>query len=179
MELSISDCDLDSDLIESCFIEAEKALKCGEVPVGCVFVRGQKEVIAKAHNRTNELKCALKHAEMDCISQVVSQFPDCHEEVFKQTVVLITLEPCIMCCRMLRMLQVKAVFFGARNDRFGGAGSVYNVDTDNKIKCKPLKCIAGALNAQRAIELLQKFYEQANENVPKVAVRDKIHEPLK
>lgn len=170
MELSVSD--LDSDLIESCFIEAEKALKCGEVPVGCVFVwdhQNQRKVIAKGHNRTKELKCALKHAEMDCISQVVNRFPDCHEEIFKQTVVLITLEPCIMCCRMLRMLQVKAVFFGAQNDRFGGAGSVYKVDTDERIKCKPLKCISGALNGQRSIELLKKFYEQTNENVSKVS----------
>lgn len=169
---TFADFNLDNDLIECCFTEAESGLKCGEVPVGCVFVldhgHGKKEVIAKAHNRTNELKCALKHAEMDCISQVVDRFPDCHQEVFKQTIVLITLEPCIMCCRMLRMLQIKAVFFGARNDRFGGAGSVYKVDTDERLTCKPLTCIAGALNTQRAIELLQKFYEQTNKNVSKV-----------
>ena len=67
---------------------------------------------------------------------------------------------------MLRMLEIKAVLFGARNDRFGGAGSVYKVDTDERIKCSPLVCMQ-ALDGERAISLLQMFYEQTNENVQK------------
>lgn len=160
---------LDSSLIETCFLEAENGLKNGEVPVGCVFILekdGRHEVIAKAYNRTNEFLSALKHAEMICVSQVVSQFPDSHKSVLKQVIALITLEPCIMCCRMLRMLEIRAILYGAKNDRFGGAGSVYGVDTDERIECRPLTCIA-ALNANRAIGLLQKFYEQTNDNVPK------------
>lgn len=35
--------------------KAEEALAAGEVPVGCVFVR-DGEIIAKARNRTNELR---------------------------------------------------------------------------------------------------------------------------
>lgn len=35
--------------------QAEEALAAAEVPVGCVFVRGEK-VIAKARNRTNQLR---------------------------------------------------------------------------------------------------------------------------
>ena len=154
---------VDESLIEECYLIAEEGLKQGEVAVGCVFVwdkdDGQKEVIAKAHNGTNVSKCALAHAEMECVKHVVKKFPDSYSEVLKQTIVLITLEPCIMCCRMLRMMQVKVVLFGARNDRFGGAGSVYNVDTDERIKCPPLTC-AEMLDRDRAIELLKKFYNQ-------------------
>ena len=36
-------------------LEAEEAMQAGEVPVGCVFVR-DGQVIAKARNRTNELR---------------------------------------------------------------------------------------------------------------------------
>jgi len=168
-----------SDLqpIQCCFEEAENALKNGEVPVGCVFLwlknDGTQQIIAKAHNRTNELLCALKHAEMDCVQQVVNHFKVGHMEIFKQTVVLITLEPCIMCCRMLRTLQVKAVLFGARNDRFGGAGSVYDVHSDERIQCPPLNCIS-VLDADKAISLLQMFYEQTNEAVSKGRIQDYI-----
>lgn len=35
--------------------QAEEALASGEVPVGCVFVRGGA-IIAKARNRTNQLR---------------------------------------------------------------------------------------------------------------------------
>lgn len=35
--------------------QAEEALEAGEVPVGCVFVR-DGAIIAKARNRTNELR---------------------------------------------------------------------------------------------------------------------------
>ena len=35
--------------------QAEEAMVAKEVPVGCVFVRGDK-IIAKARNRTNELR---------------------------------------------------------------------------------------------------------------------------
>ena len=36
-------------------VQAEEALAAGEVPVGCIFVRDGK-IIAKARNRTNELR---------------------------------------------------------------------------------------------------------------------------
>ena len=78
---------LDSDLFELCFEEAEKGFQKGEVPVGCVFVwnnNGENQIIAKAHNRTNEFKTALKHAEIDCINQVVSKFKDSYAQIFQE-----------------------------------------------------------------------------------------------
>ena len=47
-----------SSLIERGYfycVQAEEAMAAGEVPVGCVFVRNGR-VIAKARNRTNELR---------------------------------------------------------------------------------------------------------------------------
>lgn len=162
---------LSSELVESCFEEAEKGYQKGEVPVGCLFIRndqdGECEVIAKAHNRTNEFKTALKHAEIDCINQVVEKFSDSYRQVFKDTIVVLTLEPCVMCCRILRRLQVKSVLYGAQNERFGGAGSVFNIATDCRIKDPQLECISNFLDSTRAVTLLQKFYDQTNENAPK------------
>jgi hypothetical protein len=42
-------------LVIDMILEAEEAMKAGEVPVGCVFVR-DGVIIAKARNRTNELR---------------------------------------------------------------------------------------------------------------------------
>lgn len=42
-------------ILTKALIQAEEALEAAEVPVGCVFVRGNT-IIAKARNRTNELR---------------------------------------------------------------------------------------------------------------------------
>ena len=157
---------IDQNIIETCY---EHGLNKGEVPVGCVFVwhnnhDGKNIVIAKAHNRTNELNNAIMHAEIDCVHQVVNKFNNYYSIMFQDTIVLVTLEPCIMCCRMLRMLNIKAVLFGAHNDRFGGVGSVYNVHSDERIQDSRLNCFS-CLDSNRAISLLHQFYEQTNEKV--------------
>ena len=41
-------------------MQAEEALAASEVPVGCVFVRGGR-AIARARNRTNELRNVVLH----------------------------------------------------------------------------------------------------------------------
>ena len=45
-------------------MQAEEALAASEVPVGCVFVRDGK-AIAKARNRTNELRNVWLHTPPD------------------------------------------------------------------------------------------------------------------
>lgn len=174
----LAEFDLEQSFVEQCYQEAEEGLRCGEVPVGCVFVRrvlGEASVvIATEHNRTNQFKCALKHAELNCIRQVVKQYPYNFNEIFKQTVVLLTLEPCIMCCSFLRKFGFAAVLYGAANDRFGGAGSIYSVHSNPSIDCEPLQCLP-VLDSARAINLLQRFYDQTNVNAPKdkVIVKNK------
>lgn len=170
---------LEQSFVDTCYREAEEGLRSGEVPVGCVFVRrvpGEAAgvVIATEHNRTNQYKCALKHAELNCIRQVVERFPNEFNDIFKQTVVLLTLEPCIMCCSFLRRFGFAAVLYGAANDRFGGAGSIYSVHNDSRIDCEPLQCLP-VLDSARAINLLQRFYDQTNVNAPKdkVIVKNK------
>ncbi len=39
----------------------------------------------------------------------------------------VTCEPCIMCAGALSLLRVRRVFYGCRNDRFGGCGSILPV----------------------------------------------------
>ncbi|CAG2181377.1 unnamed protein product [Oppiella nova] len=82
------------------------------------------------------------------------------------TTVLITLEPCLMCVRALRHLRVRQVLFGARNERFGGTDSVYNVSANELIDEPVLHCHQ-LLDADKAVDLLQRFYQQTNDSAPK------------
>lgn len=39
----------------------------------------------------------------------------------------VTIEPCIMCAGALSLMGFKRVYYGARNDKFGGCGSIMQV----------------------------------------------------
>ena len=101
--------------------EAEIALDTQEVPVGCVFVHPTEGVVGRGHNNTVASCNGTRHAELEAIDAMlgdgrsVGQISECS--------LYVTVEPCIMCASALRQLQVRQVFYGCRNDKFGGCGT--------------------------------------------------------
>ncbi|KAG1963551.1 Cytidine/deoxycytidylate deaminase family protein [Pimephales promelas] len=115
------------------FDMAIEALENGEVPVGCLMVYNN-EIIGKGRNEVNETKNATRHAEMVALDQVLdwcrfrAKDP---KEVCEQTVLYVTVEPCIMCAAALRLLYIPLVVYGCINERFGGCGSVMDISSDH------------------------------------------------
>ncbi|KAK0185252.1 cytidine deaminase-like protein [Armillaria mellea] len=136
---------------------AQEALDASEVPVGCVFVRGGV-IIAKARNRTNELRNATRHAELEAIDQILAETPE-------STTLYVTVEPCIMCGSALRQLGIKEVFYGCANDRFGGCGSVLGTNEIYHPVHPVYKAMGGYLR-EEAIIILRRFYITENANAP-------------
>ena len=99
------------------------------MPVGCIFVHDGVN-IGQGSNEVNATKNATRHAEFIAIEQVRVY---CKEhglnecEVFDNSVLYVTTEPCIMCAAALRYIGVRSVVFGCTNPRFGGCGSVLDV----------------------------------------------------
>ena len=159
-----------------CFEAAEEALNVGEVPVGCVMIYGTSHDdekirhIVKGRNRVNETKNATRHAELECIDQLVDYFARRSDALPKETnpwsnvTVYVTVEPCVMCARALSILGVSAVYFGCPNDRFGGCGSVYSIHEDDSLVGGRLQCFPASLDSARAVSFLQRFYESGNPN---------------
>lgn len=154
--------------MERTFELAEEALKCGEVPVGCLLVHDGQE-IAVGKNEVNETKNATRHAEIVAIDKVLKY---CEENgidsktVFRTCVLYVTVEPCIMCTGSLRQMEIPLVIYGCANERFGGCGSILSVHSDDLPSLgPPLQCIRGAM-ADRAVNLLKDFYRGENPNAP-------------
>ncbi len=147
---------------------AVAALSRGEVPVGCLLIYDNK-VIATGNNRVNETKNATRHAEVIAIEGTLQWSKDnclAPEDVFKETTLYVTVEPCIMCAGALRILGVPLVVYGCANERFGGCGSVLCIHSDNiPSQGKPFQCIPGIFK-EKAIQLLKKFYKGQNPNAP-------------
>ena len=122
----------DEDLMQRAFDQAKKALEEGEVPIGCVFVVGGT-VVAEGRNEVNKRKNPTAHAEIVCIEEINREHD---EEFFRDAVVYVNCEPCIMCASALQQLKVKGIFYGCSNPRFGGCGSVLDVvRSGDQIRC--------------------------------------------
>lgn len=103
--------------------EAGLAAKEGEVPVGAVLVYGG-EVIARGHNRREQRKSALSHAEMEvieagCVALERWRLSGC--------TLYVTLEPCPMCAGAIINARIDRVVYGAADDKAGSVGSLIHL----------------------------------------------------
>ena len=114
------------DFLKLALSEAERALKEGEVPVGCVVVR-RGEVVSTAHNMTETLKDPTAHAEILAIRSASSKLRSSRLEGCE---VYVTLEPCVMCAYALVLSKVERVVFGALDEKHGGVLTLYNLLDD-------------------------------------------------
>ena len=130
-------------------------LERGEAPVGCVAVYDRK-IVAKGCNEVNISKNATRHAEMvvmDGILQFSSQKALLFSKVCRDSVLFVTVEPCIMCASALDLLGLCTVVYGCSNYHFGGCGSLLELDDNSRVYVK------SGVGKQQSIGLLQKFYE--------------------
>ncbi|KAJ7638396.1 tRNA specific adenosine deaminase [Roridomyces roridus] len=149
---------------------AEEALAAGEVPVGCVFVR-DRNIIARARNRTNQLRNATRHAELEAIDEILADpvlTPPGSSNAYplSDTTLYVTVEPCIMCASALRQMGIKEVFYGCANDRFGGCEGVIGVNEAVQHPSHPPYKATGGMLREAAILILRRFYVTENTNAP-------------
>ncbi|KAG8444297.1 hypothetical protein GDO86_009472 [Hymenochirus boettgeri] len=133
------------------------------------------EIVGRGRNEVNETKNATRHAEMVASDHVINWSKENEKkstEVFKDTVLYVTVEPCIMCAGALRLLKIPLVVYGCRN-KICGCGSVLNIAGDDIPNTGTrFKCIGG-YQGEKAVELLKTFYKQENPNAPRTKVRKK------
>lgn len=158
---------IEENRMRYCLQLAEEALKLGEVPVGCIFLL-DGEIIAEGKNNVNETRNATRHAERNCVDEIICRYSNWNN-IFRRITVVVSVEPCIMCAALLHSLNVPKIIYGCNNDRFGGCGSVMNVLPFYNTTCD---LIAGVLKDE-AMALLQEFYKGVNPNAPASKVKTK------
>lgn len=95
--------------------EAREALRCNEIPIGCVIVADGR-IIGRGHNLTETLQDVTAHAEMQAITAATGTLggkylPDC--------VLYVTVEPCVMCAGAIGWAQISRVVYGAPDEKRG------------------------------------------------------------
>ena len=102
---------------------AKKAIELDEVPIGAVIVCNGK-VIASAYNQRETTQMATAHAEILAINKACKKLKSWRLDGAEMYV---TLEPCPMCAGAIVNARIKKVYFGAYEQKSGGAISKFNI----------------------------------------------------
>lgn len=130
---------------------AQEAAEAGEVPVGCVIVRGDT-IVGRGRNRREEKQQTCSHAEMEAIAQANAtlgswRLEDCE--------LYVTLEPCPMCTGAILNARIPKVWYGARDEAFGACGGVTNLFMEGF----PSRCaLVGGLLKEECQAVLTEFF---------------------
>jgi tRNA(adenine34) deaminase len=131
---------------------AAEAESAGEVPVGCVVVSAG-EIVAEARNSPIALLDPTAHAEMLAIRQAAIAVANYR---LKDATLYCTLEPCPMCAGALVAARIGTLVFGARDLRFGGVRSKFQI-ADSPLLNHQVEIVEGVLGAE-ATAMLQRFF---------------------
>ena len=134
--------------------EAEIALANDEIPIGCVIVKDGK-IIGRGHNAREELQRAVMHAEVMAIEEA-----NAHEKSWRllDTTLFVTIEPCVMCSGAIGLARIPWVIYGAKNQKFGAAGSLYDILTDERLNHR-VELETGILEVECA-QMMQDFFRK-------------------
>lgn len=136
--------------IEQAKIAGDKA----EVPVGCVIVDEQGEVISRGHNLREGLNDPTAHAEMIAIREAAEKVSSWR---LGGMTLYVTLEPCAMCMGAVVLSRIMRVVFGARDPKAGAVISKYSIGVDNKLNHR-VSVTEGVLN-EECSSLLSDFFK--------------------
>ena len=132
--------------------EARRAEAEGEVPVGAIAV-ADGQIVGAGHNQPITLIDPTAHAEILAIRAAASTF-----KTYRLTAVSIyvTLEPCVMCVGAMVNARIARVIYGARDEKAGALGSVYDVGRDGRLNHR-FEVVAGVMEAE-CTAIMREFF---------------------
>ena len=95
--------------------EAEEALRCDEIPVGCVIV-SEGRILGRGQTLTETLQDVTAHAEMQAITAAAGMLGG---KYLQGCTLYVTVEPCVMCAGAIGWAQISRVVYGAPDDKRG------------------------------------------------------------
>jgi len=134
--------------------QARKGALEGEVPVGAVVVLND-EVIAVAHNRPITLSDPTAHAEILALREAGFTAGSYR---LTDAALYVTIEPCVMCIGATVNARIARLIFGARDEKAGAAGSVYDIGRDGRLNHR-IEIQSGVMESECA-EIMREFFRQ-------------------
>lgn len=143
--------------------EAARAKEQGEVPVGAIVLGPDGHILGRAGNSPVSRHDPTAHAEILALRQACQlrgnyRLPD--------AIVVVTLEPCLMCLGALVQARVAGLVFGATDPKAGAVLSrLAGADLD--FLNHRLNVLSGVLD-RPCSELLSAFFQDRRANRPAI-----------
>ena len=134
-------------------IEAQQAAREDEVPVGAILVSQNGSVLANTHNQTITLCDPTAHAEILAIRSAAQRLGNFR---LLNTTLYVTIEPCIMCMGALLHARVSKIIYGAKDPKWGAAGSCYDLSADPRLN--HVIDVEGGVLEKECRALIQTFF---------------------
>ena len=141
-----------NSFMEEALIEAKKALKKGEVPVGAVVVL-EENVIGRGYNQSITKNDPTAHAEIMALRDAAMNLKNYR---LKDTLVYTTLEPCLMCAGALVHARIKKLIYSASDPKSGVIESNGNLMRSAFLNHKI--SYEGGILKEESSEILKNFF---------------------
>lgn len=143
----------DVDAVRAALGLARLAGERGEVPIGAVVVDEQGAVIGRGSNAREATHDPTAHAEVVSLREAAASRGSWRLD---GCTLAVTLEPCPMCAGAAWLARVDRVVFGAWNEEYGAAGSLWDVLRDGRLNHRP-EVVSGVL-ADECAAVLSEFF---------------------
>lgn len=147
----------DEEFMKLALKEAKKALLINEIPIGCIIVDENNQIIAKAHNIKYKNHDASAHAEILAIRKAGKKRNDWRLD---GCTIYVTVEPCLMCASCILQSRISRLVFGLREEESGGFGSKYDILEKEIFNFDVKKDVL----ADESKQLLQGFFKNRRKN---------------
>ena len=139
-------------LMREALVQAKKALKKGEVPIGAVVVLGDK-IIGRGYNQAITTKDPTAHAEIIALKEASNRLENYR---LNEAIIYTTLEPCFMCSGALVHARIKKIIFAAQDTKSGvvvnNGGLIQSEFLNHKVSFE------GGILEKEASKLLKDFF---------------------
>ena len=135
--------------------EAALAAAKNEVPVGAVLVSGSGRILGRGHNALESLNDPTAHAEVAALRAACLASRNYRLE---GSVLVVTLEPCLMCVGALAHARVAGLVYGAEDLRAGAVDSCFDGLDQPFLNHRAWSL--GGIRREECAALLRDFFER-------------------
>ena len=145
--------------MKQALIQADKAFKSKEIPVGAIVIKENK-LIGRAYNQREQLNDPTAHAEIIAITAAANTLGDWR---LNGCTLYVTKEPCSMCAGAIINARLDMIVFGCYDEAEGCCGSLYQLCGDPRFKTKV--SVMGGVMENQSQSLLKEFFNSRRKKV--------------
>ena len=145
--------------MKQALVQAEKAFKFKEIPVGAIIIKDDK-VIGRGYNQREQLNDPTAHAEIIAITAAANTL---EEWRLNDCTLYVTKEPCSMCAGAIINARLKMIVFGCYDEEEGCCGSLYQLCGDPRFKT--MVSVMGGVMESQSLSLIKDFFKNRRKKV--------------